>query len=70
MDTKILKVARIRKDLTIEDAAKKLNLNKNTYCTYEKGNYQNIKLGTLKKMVEVLGVDPIELLNNIELTND
>ena len=65
LDTKILKVARIKKDLTIDEAAKKLNLNKNTYCNYEKGNYKNIKLITLKKMVEVLDVDPMELFNNV-----
>lgn len=65
IDTKILKVARVKKDLTIEEAAKKLNINKNTYCSYEKGNYQNIKLGTLKKMVDLLEVDPMELFNNL-----
>ncbi|CAI3195291.1 helix-turn-helix domain-containing protein [Clostridium neonatale] len=67
MDTKILKVARIRKDLTIEQVAEQLKLNKNTYCKYEKGNYNNIRLETVKRMIDILGVDPIELLNNIDI---
>ena len=70
MDTKILKVARIRKDLTIEEVAKQLKLNKNTYCNYEKGNYENIRLGTLKRMMDILEVDPLELLNNIEIIEE
>ena len=65
MDTKILKVARVKKDLTIE-----LKLNKNTYCNYEKGNYQNIRLETLKRMIDILEVDPIELLNNTEIKEE
>lgn len=70
MDTKILKVARVKKDLTIEEVAKQLKLNKNTYCNYEKGNYQNIRLETLKRMIDILEVDPVELLNNTEIKEE
>lgn len=65
-DTKILKVARIRKDYTIDELAKELKINRGTYIRYEKGNYKNIKLETVKKLMDLLEINPMELIENME----
>lgn len=61
----IIKLARIKKGLTIEQLAQLLEVNKNTLMKYEKGDYGNIKLKTLKKIIEVLEITPEELLKEI-----
>lgn len=65
-DTKILKVARIRKDYTIDELAKELKINRGTYIRYEKGNYKNMKLETVKKLMDLLEINPMELIENME----
>lgn len=61
----IIKLARIKKGLTIEQLAQLLEVNKNTLMKYEKGDYGNIRLKTLKKIIEVLDIAPEELLKEI-----
>lgn len=61
----IIKLARIKKGLTIEQLAQLLEVNKNTLMKYEKGDYGNIKLKTLKKIIEVLEISPDELLKEV-----
>lgn len=65
-DKTVLKVARIRKGYTIEQLAPLVKLSKNTLNKYDKGNFKNIKLETLKRFEEVLGISPIEIYNNME----
>lgn len=69
-DTKILKVARIRKDYTIDELAKELKINRGTYIRYEKGNYKNMKLETVKKLMDLLEINPMELIENMEPLED
>lgn len=61
----IIKLARIKRGLTIEQLAQLLEVNKNTLMKYEKGDYGNIRLKTLKKIIEVLDIAPEELLKEI-----
>ncbi|MFQ7000606.1 MAG: helix-turn-helix domain-containing protein [Clostridium sp.] len=65
-DKTVLKVARIRKGYTIEQLAPLVKLSKNTMNKYDKGYFRNIKLETLKRFEEVLGINPIEIYNNME----
>lgn len=69
-DTKILKIARIKKDYTIEQISEKLRINKSTYIKYEKGNYKNMKLETVKKLMDLLEINPMELIENMEPLED
>lgn len=69
-DKTVLKVARIRKGYTIEQLAPLVKLSKNTLNKYDKGNFKNIKMETLRRFEEVLGIDPMEIYNNMEPLED
>lgn len=55
-----VKIARIKKNLTLIQLRKKLKdkysigISPNTLVAIEKGNIDNVKLGTLKKIAEIL----------------
>ena len=65
-DKTVLKVARIRKGYTIEQLAPLVKLSKNTMNKYDKGYFRNIKLETLKRLEEVLELNPMDIYNNME----
>lgn len=69
-DKTVLKVARIRKGYTIEQLAPLVKLSKNTMNKYDKGYFRNIKLETLKRLEEVLELNPMEIYNNMESLED
>ena len=69
-DKTVLKVARIRKGYTIEQLAPLVKLSKNTMNKYDKGYFRNIKLETLKRLEEVLEVNPMDIYNNMEPLED
>lgn len=68
-DYMIIKIARVKKDLTLERLAQEIGVNKNTIVKYEKGDYGAMKLKTFKKLIEVLDLTPeesLELIQRIE----
>ena len=69
-DKTVLKVARIRKGYTIEQLAPLVKLSKNTMNKYDKGYFRNIKLETLKRLEEVLELNPMYIYNNMEPLED
>mgnify|MGYP000340859083 FL=1 len=69
-DKTVLKVARIRKGYTIEQLAPLVKLSKNTMNKYDKGYFRNIKLETLKRLEEVLELNPMDIYNNMEPLED
>lgn len=69
-DKTVLKVARIRKGYTIEQLASLVKLSKNTMNKYDKGYFRNIKLETLKRLEEVLELNPMDIYNNMEPLED
>ena len=57
-----IRVARINKGMTQEDLGKALGLQKSAIAKYENGRVINIKRSTLKKISDVLGIAPSELI--------
>ena len=57
-----IKSARIDKGMTQEELGKILGVQKSAIAKYEKGRVVNIKRSTLKKISDVLGIRPSELL--------
>ena len=54
--------ARIRKGMTQEDLGKALGVQKSAIAKYENGRVVNIKRTTLKKLSDILGIAPSELI--------
>ena len=57
-----IKSARIAKGMTQEELGKILGVQKSAIAKYEKGRVVNIKRTTLKKISDVLGIRPSELI--------
>ena len=58
----IIKVKRLELGMTQEDLGKKVGVNKAAVQKWESGKVQNIKRTTLKKLAEIFGMTPIELM--------
>lgn len=59
---KKIKEARLAKGMTQEDLGKILGVQKSAIAKYENGRIVNIKRSTLKKISDVLGIRPSELI--------
>ena len=57
-----IKAARIAKGMTQEELGKILGVQKSAIAKYENGRIVNIKRSTLKKISDVLGIRPSELI--------
>jgi transcriptional regulator with XRE-family HTH domain len=57
-----IKNARLRKGMTQEELGNALGVQKSAIAKYEKGRVVNIKRSTLKKISDVLGIPPSELI--------
>ena len=60
-----IKTARIAKGMTQEELGKILGVQKSAIAKYESGRVVNIKRTTLKKISDVLGLRPIELISEV-----
>lgn len=57
-----IKAARIAKGMTQEELGEKLGVQKSAVAKYESGRVVNIKRSTLKKISDILGIRPSELI--------
>jgi transcriptional regulator with XRE-family HTH domain len=57
-----IKSARISKGMTQEELGKLLGVQKSAIAKYESGRVVNIKRSTLKKISDILGIIPSELI--------
>ena len=57
-----IRQARINKGMTQEQLGNALGVQKSAIAKYEKGRVVNIKRSTLKKMSDILGIAPSELI--------
>ncbi|NFL86821.1 helix-turn-helix transcriptional regulator [Clostridium botulinum] len=64
-----VKICRIIQGLSQKKLAKKVGTSNVTIVKIEKGNIDNVKFGTLKKIAEVLGTSIQELFINEEKEN-
>ncbi|WP_199799002.1 helix-turn-helix transcriptional regulator [Clostridium tetani] len=58
------KIARMKKELTQAQLAKKLGISRSTLVQIEKGNYDNVRIGLAKKIAKALDSTVIELFFN------
>ncbi len=69
-----IKQARKNKNLTLDEVAEKINLNKSTLSRYEKGQINRIKLPIIQALANILDVSPSFLIgietNLLEQNND
>lgn len=66
----IIKVARVKKNLSLEQLSEMTGVSRVTLSKYEKGDCSSMTLKTLKKLVNVLNLTPeeiVELVNRINL---
>ena len=59
--------ARISKGMTQEELGNALGVQKSAIAKYEKGRVVNIKRSTLKKISDILGIAPSELIFDVYL---
>jgi transcriptional regulator with XRE-family HTH domain len=57
-----IRLARISKGMTQEELGNALGVQKSAIAKYEKGRVVNIKRSTLKKISDILGIAPSELI--------
>ena len=57
-----IKIARINKGMTQEELGKALGVQKSAIAKYENGRVVNIKRSTLKRLSDILGIAPSELI--------
>ena len=62
--------ARIAKGMTQEELGKMLGVQKSAIAKYESGRIVNIKRSTLKKISDILGIRPSELIFEGEVKAD
>jgi len=62
----IIKTERIKKGMTQEELAEKVGVKKSAVAKWENGRVSEIKRSNLKMLSEALGVDPNQLLGDIE----
>lgn len=66
----IIKIARVKKCLSLEQLAEKTGISRVTLAKYEKGNCSSMTLKNLKKIVNVLDLtsgEIVELVNRVDL---
>lgn len=66
----IIKIARVKKDLSLEQLSEKTGVNRVTLSKYEKGNCGSMTLKTLKKLkisLELTQEEVLEIIDGIEL---
>ncbi|MBP3906948.1 MAG: helix-turn-helix transcriptional regulator [Peptostreptococcaceae bacterium] len=66
----IIKIARVKKCLSLEQLAEKTGISRITLSKYEKGDCDSMTLKNLKKLVNALNLTPeeiVELVNRIDL---
>lgn len=61
-----IRAARLAKGMTQSELGEILGVQKSAVAKYESGRVVNIKRSTLKKMSEVLGLRPVELIEEEE----
>lgn len=64
-----IRSARIAKGLTQEELGDILGVQKSAIAKYENGRIVNIKRSTLKKLSDVLGIPPYELVYEHDIKN-
>ena len=57
-----IRIARLNKGMTQEELGNALGVQKSAIAKYEKGRVVNIKRSTLKKISDILGIAPSELI--------
>ena len=57
-----IRIARTNKGMTQEELGKALGVQKSAIAKYENGRVVNIKRSTLKKISDILGIAPSELI--------
>lgn len=62
----IIKKARLEKGLTQEELAEKVGVKKSAVAKWENGRVSEIKRSNLKNLSDVLGLNPNQLLGDIE----
>lgn len=65
-----IKAARLEKGMTQEALGELLGVQKSAIAKYESGRVVNIKRSTLKKISDILGIKPSELIFDAEIKND
>ena len=65
-----IKSARLAKRMTQEELGKILGVQKSAIAKYENGRVVNIKRSTLKKISDVLGIRPSELIFEEKIEKD
>lgn len=65
-----IRTARIAKGMTQAELGELLGVQKSAVAKYEKGRVVNIKRSTLKKMSDILGLHPAELISEDEQKNN
>jgi repressor LexA len=63
----LIKQARLEKGYTQEELAEKVGVKKSAVAKWENGRVSEIKRTNLKRLSDVLGVNPNKLLGDIEL---
>ena len=66
----IIKLARVRKNLSLEQLSEKTGISRITLSKYEKGNCSSMTIKTLKKLMNVLELTPGEIIELIEKVNE
>lgn len=62
----IIKTERLKKGMTQEELAEKVGVKKSAVAKWENGRVSEIKRSNLKMLSEVLGMNPNQLLGDIE----
>lgn len=65
-----IKAARIAKGMTQEELGEILGVQRSAIAKYENGRVVNIKRSTLKKISDVLGIRPSELIFEEQIESD
>lgn len=61
-----IRAARLAKGMTQEELGDILGVQKSAIAKYESGRVVNIKRSTLKKISEILGIRPAELIGDVK----
>jgi len=61
-----IKKARLAKGMTQEELGELLGIKKSAVAKYENGRIVNIKRSNLKKMSDILGIHPAELIGDFD----
>lgn len=65
-----IRAARLEKGMTQEALGELLGVQKSAIAKYESGRVVNIKRSTLKKISDILGIKPSELIFDAEIKTD